>query len=579
MANADKHTGGATIWVIDDEASLVDAVHILITDIGYDFRGFTSPVDALDALQTECPDLFIVDLNMPQMTGVELIQKLRAHDKAAAVPILVLTAMASEGSLLNAYKAGADDVVRKPFGVSELIVRINWQLAHKRQMMQLKRQNDDYQRLTALAQSLSQDESLPGVLRTLIDVLRATLPISRCLVYLVHAETGDLHRALPADPSRSEGSPHSVLDLRPLRDVADALAGRRPIHLENDATRKLLDTIGGGWPNAEEYSSAIYPMQLRGRLVGVLILLAESGGIGLGPRERAFASIAADHAAVAVHRAELFQTLREDHLRNDVANHQLQRAQDFLTSVIESSPDAIVAADRTGKIVLFNHAAETIVGWSKEEAIGMDVRKLYPPGGAERIMNLLRSDVFGGFGKIEPKRETLVDRHGNRVPVEISAAIVSAANDQGFATVGIFTDLRKRLQMEERLQEATESLERTQRAAVAAELAGAAAHELNQPLTSLLGYAELLRKIVDEDHDGSRAVDRIYTEARRIADIVRKIGRITEYKTKEYVGGTRIVDLDESSHAEEIVILGDDTPMPESSTREIQRPFPPNEEN
>jgi signal transduction histidine kinase len=116
------------------------------------------------------------------------------------------------------------------------------------------------------------------------------------------------------------------------------------------------------------------------------------------------------------------------------------------------------------------------------------------------------------------------------------------------ATVGIFTDLRQQIRIEERLEQAVESLERTQRQAVVAELAGAAAHELKQPLTSLLGYAELLRRGPPQDPERyERAVETIYREARRVADIVRRIGRITNYKTKDYVGGARIVDLDEAA--------------------------------
>jgi len=228
---------GATIWVIDDESSLVDAIEHLVVDAGFEFRGFTNPVEALAALADERPDIFIIDLNMPQMSGVELIQKLRGSVETADTPILVLTAMTSEGALLNAYKAGADDVVRKPFGVSELIARINWQLNRSIQVLRLRGQSDDYQRLSALAHSLSQDDSLPGVLRTLIDMLRQALPISHCMVYLVHEETGDLHRTLPADPSRSEGSPNTVLDLRSMPEVATSLAGRRPLHLQNQETQ------------------------------------------------------------------------------------------------------------------------------------------------------------------------------------------------------------------------------------------------------------------------------------------------------------------------------------------------------
>jgi signal transduction histidine kinase len=95
---------------------------------------------------------------------------------------------------------------------------------------------------------------------------------------------------------------------------------------------------------------------------------------------------------------------------------------------------------------------------------------------------------------------------------------------------------------------ATEDLERTRRRVVVAELAGAAAHELNQPLTSLLGYTELMRrKVTEAEH--LRILSKIDSDAKRVADIVGKIGRITDYRTKEYVGGARIMDLDSASEA------------------------------
>jgi signal transduction histidine kinase len=162
-------------------------------------------------------------------------------------------------------------------------------------------------------------------------------------------------------------------------------------------------------------------------------------------------------------------------------------------------------------------------------------------------MEILRADVGGGRGRLEPKREIVVGKDRTEIPVEISAAVVFDADDEESATVGIFTDLRGRIRMEERLQEATESLERSRRQAMIAELAGAAAHELNQPLTSLLGYAELLNKRIDPDDENARAAATIQKEAERIADIVRKIGKITDYRTKEYVGSARIVDLDNAS--------------------------------
>jgi signal transduction histidine kinase len=111
--------------------------------------------------------------------------------------------------------------------------------------------------------------------------------------------------------------------------------------------------------------------------------------------------------------------------------------------------------------------------------------------------------------------------------------------------------MRDRLTLEQKLSVTQEKLQQTEKAAVVAELAGTAAHELNQPLTSIMGYAELLRRRIKEDDPNSKHVDIIYREAERMAEVVRKIGKITRYETKPYVGSARIVDLDRASEAEE----------------------------
>jgi signal transduction histidine kinase len=82
------------------------------------------------------------------------------------------------------------------------------------------------------------------------------------------------------------------------------------------------------------------------------------------------------------------------------------------------------------------------------------------------------------------------------------------------------------------------------------ELAGATAHELNQPLTSVMGYSELLARKISDESPNHRAVNAIYQEAQRMAEIVRKIGKLTHYETKSYVGEQRILDLDRGADEE-----------------------------
>jgi PAS domain S-box-containing protein len=229
---------------------------------------------------------------------------------------------------------------------------------------------------------------------------------------------------------------------------------------------------------------------------------------------------------------------------------ELIKTKEFLESLVEASVDAIIAADLRGRIILFNAGAESILGYRATEVLGkMHVRDLYLDDGAKVVMAKLRSDRHGGPGRLGPTRIDLRDRHGDRIPVSLAAATI---REQGkpVATFGIFTDLRKRLQTEERLALAQEKLLVTEKQALLAELAGATAHELNQPLTSVMAYAELLTRKFASSDEASRIARGMLDESERMAEIVRKIGRITRYETKSYVGTQRILDLDRAADAE-----------------------------
>jgi signal transduction histidine kinase len=139
-----------------------------------------------------------------------------------------------------------------------------------------------------------------------------------------------------------------------------------------------------------------------------------------------------------------------------------------------------------------------------------------------------------------------LNAQGEPVPVSLSAALIYEGG-MAVGSVGIFTDLREKVQMEQRLAQAQQQILAQERQAIVAELAGAAAHELNQPLTSVMGYAELLKRRLSPDTAGYSAVEVIFNEAERMAEIVRKIGKITKYETKSYVGHARILDLDRSA--------------------------------
>ena len=225
---------------------------------------------------------------------------------------------------------------------------------------------------------------------------------------------------------------------------------------------------------------------------------------------------------------------------------ELRKTKEFLERLIDSTVDAIIAADIRGRVMIFNRGAELLFGYKAEEVIHrMPVWRLYPEGEAKRVMIELRSEEHGGVGRLLPTRREIITRDGQLVPVMLSASIIYE-DGRPVATVGILNDMRDRLSIEQRLAQAQQKLLATEKQALIADLAGTAAHELNQPLTSVMGYAELLKKRLPPDDPSYRAVDTILCEAERMAAIVRKIGKITRYETKPYIGSTNILDLDKS---------------------------------
>jgi PAS domain S-box-containing protein len=237
----------------------------------------------------------------------------------------------------------------------------------------------------------------------------------------------------------------------------------------------------------------------------------------------------------------------------------LRRTKDFLENVIQSSMDAIIAADMSGAIILMNRAAEQVSGYRAGDVIGkMSVVDFYAPGVARDIGRKLRSEDYGGKGKLEACYNVLVDANGVEVPINLSAAIIYE-DGREVASVGIFQDLRERIRIEKELRAAQERLSASQRQEALVALSGAAAHELNQPLTSILGYAELLRRVEKSlaeempDHPAVASLNNatvvIGQEAERMAEVVRKIGEVATFETRDYVGGRKIVDLDRSRGA------------------------------
>lgn len=111
---------GARICVVDDEPAIRRLLQVKLEERGYEVIAAESGAETLQAIVHRPPDVFVIDLVMPGMDGLELIRRVREQ---SAVPIIVLSGIDDEQSKVQALELGADDYMTKPFGVDELLAR------------------------------------------------------------------------------------------------------------------------------------------------------------------------------------------------------------------------------------------------------------------------------------------------------------------------------------------------------------------------------------------------------------------------------------------------------------------------
>lgn len=202
---------------------------------------------------------------------------------------------------------------------------------------------------------------------------------------------------------------------------------------------------------------------------------------------------------------------------------RLRRSNAFLKNLLHSSVDGVIAADKTGKILLFNDAASEISGYSEKDALtSLNIRDVYPNDGAYEIMAKLRSDQFGGPGKLKSFQIDVLHKDGSRIPISLNAAIIYEDGKET-ATMGFFHDLRESIRMKKELEKTQIQLLQSEKMASLGKLAAGVAHQLNNPLGGITLFARLMLEEYELEDGALKDLNRILKDAERCRDTVKEL--------------------------------------------------------
>jgi len=113
-----------TIFFVEDDNSIHSLIKATLELNGFNAVGFVDPLDFLQALKTQVPNLIVLDLMLPHMSGYDVIERLNQSPNYSNIPVIILSALSDEFDIVKGLDNGAVDYISKPFGVAEFIARI-----------------------------------------------------------------------------------------------------------------------------------------------------------------------------------------------------------------------------------------------------------------------------------------------------------------------------------------------------------------------------------------------------------------------------------------------------------------------
>ena len=186
---------GASILVVDDTPENLRLLTNMLAEQGYEIRPVTSGRQALQAARQAPPELILLDVNMPEMNGYEVCERLKATPDLKNIPVIFLTALSDTADKVRAFNAGGADFISKPFQVDEVLARVRTHLALQQARVELVKQYDRLKTLEKLRDDL---------VHMIVHDMRAPLQVMICHLECMEADIGstvdeqtrkDLHAA------------------------------------------------------------------------------------------------------------------------------------------------------------------------------------------------------------------------------------------------------------------------------------------------------------------------------------------------------------------------------------------------
>jgi signal transduction histidine kinase/DNA-binding response OmpR family regulator len=338
MNDYPTHVPHANILIVDDTPDNLRLLSTMLVQQGYRVRSAISGQLALNAVQVECPDLILLDINMPQMNGYEVCHRLKTDPNTSQIPVIFISVLDDTIDKVKAFVVGGVDYITKPFQVEEVLARVNSQLSLRHLQKQLKTLNSSLeQEVEVRTTELQTAFSLESTLKQIIGKVRESLDEAHILQTVVQELTLSMGldgcTAAVYDPERRTSTIHHeytggnpylqkrVIDMASYPQVYHCLLEGLPVQF------CLLESKQG------TYSSILAcPLIdiVDEQVLGDLWLFDYRSDRTFSEQDVRLIRQVAHQCAIALHQARLFQSVQAQVKKLEKMN---QLKDDFLSTI------------------------------------------------------------------------------------------------------------------------------------------------------------------------------------------------------------------------------------------------------
>ena len=320
----DEH---ARILVVDDDEALLNTLVWILKDKGHDVVPVSESIGVIDRLSEERPDLLMLDIMMPKVDGLQVLEQVKNDERWRDLPVLMISSMPPEDGTVKALGLGASDFISKPFRVKELIARVDAHLRTGRALKEARREaREKAAEAKARAEEASIRSEMVDILHEVTDALNSeeiyhilaqrvahVLNIAKCSLVVPQpdGETGLVMVASDNPMLRN-----LEINLKGYPEIRKALETNQSILVADVQTDPLYAEVREWWRRdglrVATRSVIAIPFNLHGTQSGIFFLRTMEDGETLGESDVEFAEEVIKTAINAIEKAYQLETVQSD---------------------------------------------------------------------------------------------------------------------------------------------------------------------------------------------------------------------------------------------------------------------------